>query len=72
MAETIRSDGPTPNGGAYAIITFLDMDDNLADQAVADKFELVEYDALNSQVFRTYGLMSHSSATPNTGDQLNV
>ena len=45
MREPERVDGPTPNGGAYAV-GYYDETGHL--------IEVVEYDADGEQIFRTY------------------
>jgi uncharacterized protein (DUF2141 family) len=49
-----RTEGPTPHGGAYAIAFFRDKDGNPCPKADAAGMEVVEFDADDNQVFRTY------------------
>ncbi len=57
-----RTEGPTPNGGAYAIAYWLDARGNPCGKAVAVAAEIIEYDATGSQVFRSYMQLHSSSA----------
>lgn len=52
-----RTEGPTPNGGAYAIAYFQDADGNPADKDAAVQAEIVEFDEQGNQLFRTYMAM---------------
>lgn len=63
MAESRRKDGPTPNGGTYSVVYFLDDSGELVDEAEATNVELVEFDAEGSQVFRTYGQLTPQPVT---------
>ena len=49
-----RIDGPTPNGGAYAIAYYMDNNRASVNKAIATKAEIVEYAADGEIVFRTY------------------
>jgi hypothetical protein len=49
-----RTDGPTPNGGAYAIAFFRDRDGKPCPKAEAHATEIVEYAAADNAIFRTY------------------
>lgn len=51
-----RIDGPTPNGGAYAIAYFRDADGKPCSKDMATNIEIVEFDENGRDVFRTYGL----------------
>jgi len=53
-----RVEGPTLNGGAYAIAYWQDMFGNPVDKEQYARFEIVEYDQAGEQVFRTYGFNS--------------
>ena len=56
MDETqTRIEGPTPNGGAYAITYWLDMFGSPVDKSEYARFEIVEYDETGEQIFRSYG-----------------
>jgi len=54
-----RIEGPTPNGGAYAIARFYRDDDGGADTEVdrqtADRIEITEYSEDGRVLMRTYG-----------------
>jgi hypothetical protein len=49
-----RHDGPTPNGGAYAIANFLDGERNPTTKANATYIEILEYDGSDNNVGRTW------------------
>lgn len=59
-----RSDGPTPNGGAYAIAYFADARGNPCVKADARSMEIVEYDADGEAVHRTYMHKSTDTGAP--------
>ena len=48
------SDGATPNGGTYAIAYFRDEHGNPCPKARAAAMEIVEFDANDKAIFRTY------------------
>ena len=48
-------EGPTPHGGAYSIAYYQDERGEAADKVVAVKVEIVEFDAQDRPVWRTYG-----------------
>lgn len=50
-----RIEGPTPNGGAYAIAYYRGEDGNPTVKAEAHSVEIVEYDKEGNAVHRTYG-----------------
>lgn len=52
--NSTRIDKPTPNGGVYSIAYWKDADGNPAQQAEAVAVEIIEFDANDRQVFRTY------------------
>ena len=54
MATSRTVEGPTPNGGVRAEIRFRDEAGDPADEAVATRAEVVEYDAAGREVARTY------------------
>lgn len=55
MASSERRDEPTPRGGVYSIIYFQDADGNPVEQpADVVKAEVIEYDAQDNEIFRTY------------------
>ena len=49
-----RTDGPTPNGGAYAIAFWQDADGQPTSQELATRAEVVEYDEQDQPIFRSY------------------
>lgn len=49
-----RFDGPTPHGGTYTMIYYLDGKRALTDKGKAVAAEIVEFDANDNQVWRTY------------------
>lgn len=51
---TERVEGPTPNGGAYAVIVYLGEDGDQAEKEQAAAAEVVEYDEQDEAIFRTY------------------
>ena len=55
-----RTEGPTPNGGSYAIAYF-SRDRIPVDKSVATEVEIVEHDAQGGVVFRTYGKLTGSA-----------
>jgi hypothetical protein len=56
-----RTEGPTPSGGAYAIAYFRDKLGNPCPKAEAAGIEVVEFDARDRAIFRTY--MTRPDAT---------
>jgi hypothetical protein len=50
-----RREGPTPNGGAYSEIIYLDDNMNLVDKTEATQAEILEYNDANQVIQRTYG-----------------
>jgi hypothetical protein len=50
-------EGPTPNGGDYAIAFFFDERGNPTAKNKAKRVEIVEYNIQGVQIFRNYGLM---------------
>ena len=73
-----RPEGPTPNGGAYAIAYWQDMFGNPVTKSEYARFEIVEYDETGNQVFRTYGVktaqngvLQSLAAHRDTGNRLN-
>jgi hypothetical protein len=53
MAEE-RIEGPTPNGGAYALAYFSAGGVPVEDQAQADAAEVIEFTADSAEIMRTY------------------
>lgn len=50
-----RIEGPTPNGGPYAVAHFRDEAGAPVPKSEAVSAEIIEYDAENREIFRTYG-----------------
>lgn len=50
-----RAEGPTPRGGAYSIIFYLDDDFHLTTKDVATHFEIEEYNTDGQSFFHTRG-----------------
>jgi hypothetical protein len=50
-----RMEGPTPAGGEYGVVYFLNDAGEPADEAVATRFEFIEYDTNGDHVERSYG-----------------
>jgi hypothetical protein len=59
-----RRDGPTPNGGVYSVANFLDAEGKPCPKAEAIGMEILEYDADDRCVGRTYLAKSADDATP--------
>lgn len=57
METQERIEGPTPNGGAYAIAFWHAEDGSPTDKESAVTCEVVEYDANDQVVFRTYATL---------------
>lgn len=55
MANSERVDGATPNGGTYSIIYYQDAAGEPVDKEQATQCEIVEFDADDEEVARTYG-----------------
>jgi YD repeat-containing protein len=51
----VRTQGPTPNGGAYAVASFMDADGNPVEQADATQLVIVEYDSADRMLAETVG-----------------
>lgn len=49
-----RQEGPTANGGAYAVITYMDAQGQESERDQAVGAEVIEFNDLDEQVFRTY------------------
>jgi len=54
MSTTRSLDGPTPNGGVKSTIYFQNAKGELVDESDATAAEIVEFDANDNQIFRTY------------------
>ncbi len=52
-----RIDGPTPNGGAYAIAYYFDKNDNPCPPEKAYRVEVVEYDNKGNRINSTYSFL---------------
>lgn len=57
MATSRRVDGPTPNGGASSKAFFQDDEGNPVEEEQATRVEIVEYDAEQKVIGRTYGTL---------------
>lgn len=55
MSTQLKTDGPTPAGGAYMITFFRDAEGNPVDEQDAVAAEILEYDDKGEVIFRTYG-----------------
>jgi hypothetical protein len=60
MATKKSSAGPTPNGGVRSEIHYLDDDFKPADESVATRTEIIEFDASGEQIHRTHGVIDRS------------
>lgn len=49
-----RIDGATPAGGAYAVAYYLSAAGEPIDRALAERVEIVEFDAGGKEIARTY------------------
>jgi hypothetical protein len=58
MATEKSSSNPTPNGGVRSKCFYLDDDDQPADETVATKTLIVEYDRDGNGIYRTYGILT--------------
>jgi hypothetical protein len=63
-ATSERHDGPTPNGGAYAIAYFFDDARNPAPKDQATGVEVVEFDSRGEAIHRTSGTLEKPSGPP--------
>jgi hypothetical protein len=50
-----RVNRKTPNGGEYSIAYFVDKNGNPIDKDKAERVEIIEFDANDKQIRRTYG-----------------
>lgn len=55
MAKKHKSDDPTPNGGVRSEVYYLDDENNMVDEKVATRCEVVELDKDGDIVHRTFG-----------------
>ena len=53
-----RTDEATPNGGTYSVIYYRDSDGKPCGEAHAKTCEIVEYDADDNPIHRTYGFIN--------------
>lgn len=51
---TKRKEGPTPNGGAYSVIVYLNGEGEAVDKEQATRAEVVEFNRRGEAIFRTY------------------
>lgn len=58
-AVSARTEGPTPQGGAYAIIYYLNNDFQPIEKKFATRFEIIEYDAVGQGFFSTLGSLNN-------------
>lgn len=49
-----RIEGPTPNGGAYSVIVYLNIDFQPVEEIEATHAEITEYDQNGLVILRTY------------------
>jgi hypothetical protein len=56
-ATSERTDGPTPNGGAYAVVHWRDADGNPTTKGRAVTAEIHEYAADGREIARTYATL---------------
>ena len=54
MAKQERCDEPTPNGGIYSILTYLNERHDIVEKDQATKAIIVEYNEKDEGIFRTY------------------
>ncbi len=57
MANQTRTEGPTPNGGAYSIAYWFDDNNNPVDKEQAQKAEIIEFSNNGQQISRTYAFL---------------
>lgn len=62
MATSRREDEPTPNGGAYSVTYFFDKEGQPADETVATRCEIIEFDSSDNEVSRTYGTFGEDTS----------
>ena len=55
MANKIRIDEKTPNGGAYSEIIYLDKDNNIVDEEEASRCVVREYSDKGDLITETWG-----------------
>ena len=67
MATTRTVGGPTPGGGARAVLAFSDDAGNPADEADATRVEVTEYDAAGRVLLRTYARLGEGGAAAQGG-----
>ena len=59
-----RIDGPTPNGGAYAIVYYFDAQGREVPKRLACKIEIQEYNEYGGRIQTTYGGFDPSLLPP--------
>ncbi len=62
MATSKKDDSPTPAGGVRSEMFYMDDKGNPADESVATRCEIVEYDADGKAIQRTYGTLTPPKA----------
>jgi hypothetical protein len=66
-----RVEGPTPNGGAYSVGTYLDLATfQEVDESVATGIAIVEYDADGTFLFETIGVIDRLDPAQFSGERL--
>ena len=55
-----RTDGPTPNGGVYAIAYFQDDKGEATTKDKATQVEIIEFSRSGDQIIRTYGTIQNT------------
>ncbi len=60
MAQSKMFDGPTPKGGVKAEFFFMNEKNEAADESVATRIEIVEYDQSGKAIFRTYAMKTNN------------
>jgi len=63
--HSTRTEGPTPNGGAYAVAHWIGPDGSRATRETATAVEIIEFDADGNAIHRTY-----ASLTPKPSDRI--
>lgn len=63
MPDENRIDGPTPNGGAYAV-AYYSKEGQPVDREQATEVEICEFDQAGNCLFRTYGKLNRACNDP--------
>ena len=58
MATKKRHDGPTPNGGAYSELYFMDKNFKIVDESIATHCVIRECDKNGKLIHETFGLVN--------------